>query len=113
MIAALFVAIDGVYFGLRGVDPWDKARDARVYSGNDPVVAHPPCERWGRYWGGAGPVPKSKEHSAPTRGVSPLRSLRCVDVAEFSSIRKQATRLRITGSVNRRGAKDGSKQAMV
>lgn len=59
MIAALFVATDGVYFGLRGVDPWDKARDARVYNGNDPVVAHPPCERWGRYWGG-GPSAKIK-----------------------------------------------------
>lgn len=53
MIAALFVETNGVYFGLPGVDPWDKARDARLYDGPHPVIAHPPCERWGRYWGGA------------------------------------------------------------
>jgi hypothetical protein len=53
MIAALFVAKGGCYFGLPDVDPWDKSRDARQYAGPHPVVAHPPCERWGRYWGGA------------------------------------------------------------
>ena len=46
MIAALFVEHGGVYFGLDGVDPWDKERDARCYAGPHPVVAHPPCERW-------------------------------------------------------------------
>lgn len=51
-IAALFVQTDGVYFGLPGVDPWDEARDARKYAGPHRVIAHPPCERWGRYWGG-------------------------------------------------------------
>lgn len=51
-IAALFVATGGCYFGLPGIDPWDKARDARLYAGPWPVVAHPPCERWGRYWSG-------------------------------------------------------------
>jgi hypothetical protein len=57
VIAALFVASDGPYFGLQGVDPWDAARDARAYAGPYPVVAHPPCERWGRYWSG-GPSAK-------------------------------------------------------
>jgi hypothetical protein len=52
-VAALFVATDGCYFGLDGVDPWDIARDARKYAGPWPVVAHPPCERWGRYWHGS------------------------------------------------------------
>jgi hypothetical protein len=60
-VSALFVATNGVYFNLPGVDPWDQARDARRYGGPHSVVAHPPCERWGRYWGG-GPnvrVPKT------------------------------------------------------
>jgi hypothetical protein len=53
MIAALFVETDGCYFGLPDVDPWDEARDARKYAGPYPVVAHPPCQRWGRFWHGS------------------------------------------------------------
>lgn len=53
MIAALFVETDGCYFGLDGVDPWDEQRDARLYAGPHPVVAHPPCQRWGRFWHGS------------------------------------------------------------
>lgn len=53
MIAALFVETDGCYFGLPDVDPWDITRDARGYDGPYPVVAHPPCQRWGRYWHGS------------------------------------------------------------
>jgi hypothetical protein len=53
MIAALFVETNGCYFGLPDVDPWDKQRDARLYSGSFPVVAHPPCERWGRFANGS------------------------------------------------------------
>ncbi len=52
MIAALYVQKNGCYFGLDDVDPWDEERDARLYDGPHAVVAHPPCERWGRYWGG-------------------------------------------------------------
>lgn len=46
MIAALYVETGGCYFGLPDVDPWDQRRDARLYDGPWPVVAHPPCERW-------------------------------------------------------------------
>ncbi len=53
MIAALFVETDGCYFNLPDVDPWDEARDARLYAGPYPVVAHPPCQRWGRFWHGS------------------------------------------------------------
>ena len=52
MIAALYVQRDGCYYGIPDVDPWDEERDARLYAGPHPVVAHPPCERWGRYWNG-------------------------------------------------------------
>ncbi len=45
MIAALYVATGGCYFGLPNVDPWDERRDARLYAGPWPVVAHPPCSR--------------------------------------------------------------------
>ncbi len=52
MIAALFVDGRGCYAGLPDVDLWDEKRDARLYQGPHAVVAHPPCERWGRYWNG-------------------------------------------------------------
>lgn len=52
MIAALYVQAGGSYFELPGVDPWDEARDARRYAGPHPVVAHPPCQRWGKLWAG-------------------------------------------------------------
>jgi hypothetical protein len=52
MIAALYVEKNGCYFGLPNVDPWDESRDARRYAGPHPVVAHPPCQRWGKMWFG-------------------------------------------------------------
>lgn len=67
VIAALFVATGGCYFGLPDVDPWDKIRDARMYSGPWPVVAHPPCERWGRYWSG-GPSAKVRRKLGDDEG---------------------------------------------
>ena len=63
-IAALYVdTARGPYPFLSGVDCWGFAtrsgqqidafaldRDARNYSGDHPVVAHPPCGPWGRFW---------------------------------------------------------------
>lgn len=76
-MAALFVVTGGVYYELEGVDPWDVARDARLYDGPHPVVAHPPCERWGRYWGG-GPSAKVKREKGDDGGcfASALSSVR-------------------------------------
>lgn len=50
VVAALYVRSDGPYAGMDQVDAWDAARDARLFSGPGPVVAHPPCGAWGRYW---------------------------------------------------------------
>ena len=48
-VAALFVERGGAYWDLPDVDPWDEARDARLYAGPWPVVAHPPCNLWVNY----------------------------------------------------------------
>ena len=53
MISALYVETDGIYFGRDDIDPWDEQRDARKYTGPHPVIAHPPCQRWGRFWHGS------------------------------------------------------------
>ncbi|MDV4166213.1 hypothetical protein R1538_34755 [Rhizobium leguminosarum] len=51
-IAALYVETGGSYFGIEGVDAWDQERDARKYDGPWSIVAHPPCQRWGKMWFG-------------------------------------------------------------
>lgn len=67
MIAALFVASDGPYVGKPDIDAWTEERDARLYPGPHPVVAHPPCERYGRYWFG-GPSVKERKRLADDHG---------------------------------------------
>jgi hypothetical protein len=47
-VAALYVETNGCYFGLPDVVPWDVSRDARLYDGPWPVVAHPPCGPYSR-----------------------------------------------------------------
>ncbi len=84
VIAALFVDQRGPYWGRHDVDAWDEERDARKYDGDLPVVAHPPCERWGRYWGG-GPSAKVKRVLGDDNGCfeSALASVRrCGGVLE-------------------------------
>lgn len=51
-VAALYVETGGSYYGLPGVIPFDEKADARMYDGPHPIVAHPPCQRWGKMWKG-------------------------------------------------------------
>ena len=60
MINALFVETNGPYFNQPSVDAWDILRDAKTCSNGFPAVAHPPCQRWGRYWFG-GPSVKVRQ----------------------------------------------------
>lgn len=77
MIAALFVLLDGPYSNIPGVDLWDKSRDARLYTGPYPVIAHPPCARWGRYWSG-GPSARQRRKLGDDDGCfdAALRAVR-------------------------------------
>lgn len=67
MIAALYVKTGGCYYNLPNVDPWDETRDARLYPGPYPVIAHPPCQRWGKFWAGQ-PLWIAKTGQRKTKG---------------------------------------------
>lgn len=63
-ISALFVEANGCYANLKDIDIWSIDRDAKLYDANNPVIAHPPCQLWGKMalvnfkrWGG--------EHNRP------------------------------------------------
>jgi hypothetical protein len=77
IIAALFVEPGGPYFNMVNVDPWDELKDARDYEGPYPVIAHSPCQRWGRYWSG-GPSAKVRRMLGDDGGCfkSALQSVR-------------------------------------
>lgn len=47
-VAVLFARADSIYKTLPGTDVWDIERNARLWPGGAPVVAHPPCRAWGR-----------------------------------------------------------------
>jgi len=48
VIAALYIDPRGPYPQLPDVECWGERRDARLYAGPWPVVAHPPCGPWGK-----------------------------------------------------------------
>lgn len=68
MISALFVREGGPYFNDPEIDPWDISRNAMLYTGPNKVIAHPPCERWGRYWSG-GPSVKNRKCKGDDNGM--------------------------------------------
>jgi hypothetical protein len=47
-VACLYIDPRGPYPKMASVECWDEARNARLYAGPHPVVAHPPCGPWGR-----------------------------------------------------------------
>jgi len=56
-----FARSDSVYKTIPGCDVWDIERDALLWPGGCPVIAHPPCRAWGQLRQWAKPRPGEKE----------------------------------------------------
>lgn len=48
MTSVLCVAPGSNYYRLPGLDLWDKDRNAFLFTGQNKVIAHPPCQQWSR-----------------------------------------------------------------
>lgn len=57
VVSVLYARADSYYKTLPECDVWDKDRNAMLFDGDLPVVAHPPCRAWGRLRKFATPEP--------------------------------------------------------
>lgn len=61
-VSILCAARNSIYHSLECVSVFDERKDARTFSGDTPVVAHPPCRAWSAYVAHqAKPKPGEKE----------------------------------------------------
>ena len=75
-VAVLFARADSVYKTLPGCDVYDMERDARIYDGPHPVVAHPPCRAWATL----------RHHAKPRPDERNLGRLAVALVREFGGV---------------------------
>ena len=59
-VTVLYARADSIYHQLNGCDVWTESRNATLWPGGTPVIAHPPCRAWGRLRKLANPKPHEK-----------------------------------------------------
>jgi hypothetical protein len=59
-VAVLFARTDSIYKTIPGCDVYDIDRDARMFGGGLPIIAHPPCRAWGVFAMFANPRPDER-----------------------------------------------------
>ena len=84
-VAALYVQSGGCYFDIPDVIPFDESADARMYGGPHAVIAHPPCQRWGKMWKGQ---PGNIKAGRPERKGDDHGCFKCAlfDVRRFGGV---------------------------
>lgn len=92
MIAVLFVRKNSIYKTIAGVDAWDAVRDARLWLGGTPLVAHPPCAQWCRM--------SQWAHDKPDEKALSLHALDLVD--RWGGVIEHPVTSRLWGHINGR-----------
>ena len=72
-IAALFVRSDSIYWDRNSIEAYDVTRNALTYTGNSPILAHPPCARWGRFWWADGSITPGMDNGLFEFSLAQLR----------------------------------------
>jgi len=60
-VAVLFACKNSIYHQIHGCDVYDIDRDARTFTDDRPVIAHPPCRAWSSFRNFAKPLPGEKQ----------------------------------------------------
>lgn len=69
MVPVLFAHRKSIYKTIQDCDVWDIDRDARNYSGDLPLIAHPPCRAWGGLRQFSKPRPDEKDLAVFAVGI--------------------------------------------
>jgi hypothetical protein len=60
-VSVLFASENSIYKQLNNIDVWDKDRNALLFRGDNPIIAHPPCRAWASLRHCAKPEPNEKD----------------------------------------------------
>ena len=87
--SVLFARTDSIYKAL-GCDVWDLERNALLWPGGNPVIAHPPCRSWGTL----------RKLAKPRPGEKALAAWAVYQVREFGGVLEHPANSRLWPELN-------------